>query len=79
MKAKCASFSGKIMPRLGQLPQQSDTQSFCWPYVSYHLVMECGGIFFEKKRLLIFKIQVLIDSGSHMHLFILNFFKNKRQ
>ena len=29
--------------------------------------------------LLIFKIQVLIDSGSQMHLFILNFFKNKRQ
>ena len=78
VKAKRTRFSGQILPRLGHLPQQSDTQSFCQTYLTYQSVMECGGIF-SKKRLLMIKIQVLIDSGLHINLFILNLFKNKRK
>ena len=79
MKAKHARVSGKVLPMmLGQSPGRSKSKvSVC--HMSPVTQLLNVEVYFQKKRMHILDFIILIQSGSHMHLFILNFFRNKEK
>ena len=78
VKAKRTSFSGKNPAQARSITSTEWHKKFL---LAVRLLSLNYGMWRHilEKCLLIFKIQVLIDSGSHMHLLILNYFKNRRQ